>query len=49
MAMRKKSKATAWKRDGALGRRLAKKLANRYERDDARKQIQNGLKDLNLY
>jgi len=41
MSMRKKSKAVSWKRDGRRGRKLAKKLANRYERNEAKKEINN--------
>ena len=42
MSMRKKSKAVSWKRDGRRGRKLAKKLANRYERREGKKEIKNG-------
>jgi hypothetical protein len=39
MAMREKSKATSWKYDGRRGRKISKKLANTYERRQAKKEI----------
>ena len=43
MAMRKKSKATSWKYDGRRGKRLAKKLANTYERRESKDVINREL------
>lgn len=39
--MRNKSKALSWKRDGRRGKKLAKKLANRYERNEGKKIIKD--------
>jgi len=46
MAMRKKSKATSWKYDGRHGKRLAKKLANTYERRESKDVINRELRRL---
>jgi len=46
MAMRKKSKATSWKYDGRRGKRLAKKLANTYERRESKDVINRELRRL---
>ena len=46
MAMRKKSKATSWKYDGRRGKRLAKKLANTYERRESKDIVNKELRRL---
>lgn len=46
MAMRKKFKATSWKYDGRRGKRLAKKLANTYERRESKDVINRELRRL---
>lgn len=40
MAMREKSKATSWY-DGRRGRKISKRLANVYERRQAKKEIKD--------
>ena len=45
MAMRKKSKITSWKYDGRRGRRMSKKLANKDERRNAKKEAFNNEND----
>lgn len=39
MSLRRKSKATAWKYDGRRGRKKSKRLANVYERREAKREI----------
>ena len=39
MGMRRKSKATSWKHDGTRGKKNDKKSANKYQRIEARKEI----------
>lgn len=45
MSMREKSKATSWKYDGRRGRKMTKKLANKYERRNAKKEAFNNEND----
>lgn len=40
MSMRSKSKATSWEYDGRKGKKYSKKQANKYERREIKKLIE---------